>query len=51
MSKIWELGISSDLLLVILFYYDASAEPYNMISDRIDDDLPPKVKILNTVIP
>ena len=34
-----------------LFYGNASVEPYNIISDRIYDDVPPQIKILNIVIP
>ena len=47
---IWE-GISSDIRSKITFYVSAHAAPLNEISDRISDDIPPKMKILNTVIP
>ena len=36
--------------LEILFYGDATAELYTRISDRIFDDVPPQMKLLNMAI-
>ena len=44
-------GISSYIRSEIYFYGGALAEPYNMISDRIYDDIPSQMKILNIAIP
>ena len=44
-------GISSGIRSEIQFYGDSRAERYNMISERISDDIPPQMKNLNTVIP
>ena len=50
--KIWIWGgISSDIGSEITFYDDAGAELFNVISECISDDIPPQMKILNTVIP
>ena len=42
--------ISSDIRSEILFYGDGSAEPQNIISERVSDDIPPQMRILNIVI-
>ena len=44
-------GISSDIPSEILFYGDALAEPLNIISERISDDIPPQMINLNMAIP
>ena len=44
-------GISSDVRLESTFYGSTRTLPSNVISDRLSDDIPPKMKILNTVIP
>ena len=44
-------GISSVIWSEISFYGDASAEPLNVISDGITDDIPPQMNSLNIVIP
>ena len=44
-------GISSDIRSEIMFYGSANASPYNKISDRISDDIPPQMTNLNTVNP
>ena len=43
--------IASYIRSEIMFYGSVDASPYNKISDRISDDIPPQIKKLNTVIP
>ena len=43
-------GISLDIWSEILFNVDAGAEPLNVISEHIYDNIPPQMKILNMVI-
>ena len=43
-------GILLDIRWEITFYGSALGSPSNLISDRISDDIPPQMKILNTII-
>ena len=43
--------ISLDIWWEIKFYRDTRAESLNVISDRISDNIPPQLKILNMVFP
>ena len=43
-------GILSDIRSEIWFCGDAQVEPLYVISDRISHNIPPQMKILNTVI-
>ena len=46
-----DFTLPSDILSEIYFYSDMQVEQKNVVSDRISDNIPSQMKILNMIIP